>query len=80
MAKDNYYNSGITTAKMAGTATTVGGSAVLIFAAIYLARANLPIELWPAIMDEPVAIAITALLSGLIRGAFNYLKHGRDIT
>jgi len=73
------YDKAITYRKMGGTATTVGSTGVIVFAAIYLARAYLPVELWPVVLDEPVALALTALISAVVRGGFNYLKHGKAV-
>jgi len=74
------YDKGLTRDKVCGAAATVTSSAVVAFALIHLARANLSasIVLWPEWMDEPIAITITAGLSAAWRGVMNYRKHGRE--
>ena len=73
------YDKNITFTKMGGTATTVGSTGVIVFAAIYLLRAYLPIELWPVVLDEPIALALTTVISAGVRGGMNYLKHGKAV-
>lgn len=72
-----WYDGKVTTRKMRGTAATVGGSAVIAFAAIYMARANIPLVFWPVPLDIPISIALTTALSTAWRGIRDYFKHGR---